>query len=325
MGEKKGGKFDGDIPVLNVKGKSIPEAWENSVVELYNRGGWYKRKGPKDKGRLQVDSTMIIAIENPDSELFMHKYSGCGIEGLLEYEMEILGAKDSWVVGMYDPINDPRWAYHYHERLASYPAGKGSIDQIGKIVEGLSKKPYIRRNMAITWVPEKDIGHDDPPCLQRIWTFISPVKDGSFKLNMNYHFRSRNVMTAAHMNMVGLYILQSYLRDQVIERTGMNLKNGRLVDINDSYHVSARDQKLLKDFMERFKKSKARDETITNRAYTKDFVFDSINFMDKRMINEIKEKIISQTKKRFEERLQGQIDKIKEISDHLGGYHAREN
>lgn len=316
--EKKSGKreFNGDIPVLQVKGESIPEAWENSVVELYNNGGWYRRKDSKDKGKMQVDSTTTIVIKNPDSNLFMHKYAGCGIEDMLEYQMEILGAKDSWVIGMYDPLDDPRWAYHYHERLATYPAKRGNIDQIAAIIEGLSKKPHTRRNMAITWVPEKDICHQDPPCLQRIWAFIAPAKD-SFRLNMNYHFRSRNVMTAAHMNMIGLYTLQCYIRDKVIENTGMNLKNGRLVDISDSYHVSARDHHLLKNFIERLEKSKAKGETIENRAFSRNYVFKYMEGVRK----EVEEKIITQTKKRFEERLQIQVDKIKQISEYFGKYH----
>ena len=66
-------RFTGDIPVLSVRGNGIAEAWENSVVELYNHGAWYARQGPKDKGQLHIDSTMTIEIENPDSPLFMHK------------------------------------------------------------------------------------------------------------------------------------------------------------------------------------------------------------------------------------------------------------
>lgn len=307
-------EFNGDIPVLKVEGKSIPEAWENSVVELYNNGGWYRRKDSKDKGRIQVDSTMTITIKNPDSDLFMHKYAGCGIEAMLEYQMEILGAKDSWVVNMYDPENDLRWAYHYHQRLATYPSKRGHIDQIAAMINGLSKKPHSRRNMAITWVPEKDIGHQDPPCLQSIWLFIAPAEKDSFKLNMNYYFRSRNVMTAAHMNMVGLYALQCYIREQVAEKTGMNLKNGRIVDINDSYHVSARDQPLLKGFIKRLSISKAKEETVKDRAFNRNFAFGYMGGVR----TEVEEKITEQTRRRFEERLQTQIDKIKQISDYLG-------
>ena len=52
MERKSGEGFRGDIPALSVRGKGIAEAWENSVVELYNKGAWYAREGPKDKGRL---------------------------------------------------------------------------------------------------------------------------------------------------------------------------------------------------------------------------------------------------------------------------------
>ncbi len=319
--EKRSEEFNGDIPVLNVKGESLPEAWENSVVELYNHGGMYKRQGPKDKGKLQLDSTMTMVIENPDSKLFMHKYIGCGIEDLLGYEMELLGAKDSWVVDDYDSVSDKRWAYHYHQRLASYPDGRETIDQIESMIKGLSNEPYTRRNTAITWVPKLDIGHKDPPCMQSVWAYIAPCKDNTFKLNMNFRFRSRNVMIAAPMNLAGEYALQCYIREKVIENTGMILKNGRLLDFSDSYHVSARDQPILKGFIERLEKSKEKNETIVERAYNRKFVF---GYMEEERLK-VEKKIIDQTQKRFVERGERQVGKIKEISKYLGGYHAREN
>ena len=121
-------------------------------------------------------------------------------------------------------------------------------------------------------------------------------------------------MTAAPMNLTGEYALQCYIRDKVIENTGMNLKNGRLVDFSDSYHVSARDQSILGDFMKRLRKSKAKNETIADRAYTREFVFDYM----KGVRQEIEEKIITQTKKRFAERAERQVELIKEISAKLG-------
>ena len=195
-----------NIPVLSVKGESIPEAWESSVVELYENGLRYCRDGPKDKGREQIDSTMTIEVENPDHEFFMHRGMSCGIDGLLEYQMEMLGAK----------INEP----------------------------------HMRRANMITCVPEKDIKSDDPPCLQNVWFFLGPEGNDSYLLNMNYVFRSRNVMIAAPMNMVGLYTLQCYVRDKINERTDFHVENGRIVDFVHSYHVRADDMENLEKFIE---------------------------------------------------------------------------
>ena len=216
MTHKKG---DGNLPLLVARGESISEAWENSVVELYEKGVWYVRQGPKDGGKVQVDSTMVTEITNPDSNLFYHKSMTCQPGDLLEYEMEIMGAKDSWVA-MRNP-EGTEWPYHYHESLATHPTPNGLVDQIEGMIKGLCGEPWKRRNQAVTWVVERDLGAVDPPCLQRIWASIIPneTEPEQNKLNFNYHFRSRNVMIAGPINMVGLYALMDYIKNQVKEIT----------------------------------------------------------------------------------------------------------
>ena len=211
--------------------------------------------------------------------------------------MEILGAKDSWV----DKTGkSTKWPYHYHERLSSYPGADSriQIDQIEEIIKKIAAKPWERRHNIITWVPERDLKSDDPPCLQRVWFFPSPNEDGSYSLNMNYNFRSRNVMIASPMNMIGLYALQCYVRDEVKKRSGMNLKNGRIVDFIDSFHVSAQDQHILKNFMPRLNQSLKKGKTIEDRSFTREYIFGEMNYL----IPEIEAKIIVQTEKEFEER-----------------------
>lgn len=324
-------KFTGDIPVLSVRGNGIAEAWENSVVELYNNGGWYARQGPKDKGQMHVDSTMTVTVKNPDSPLFFHRYTQYGFGDLLEYELEVLGAKDVLVHDPnFDPEGDTRWEYHYSERLMKYPGLGGAIDQLDEMVKGLSNEPWNRRNQGITWVPEKDIGSKNPPCLQRIWAYIAPVGDGTgevekFKLNMNYHFRSRNVMIAAPMNMKGMHVIQSYLRDEVIENTGMNLVNGRLVDMIDAYHVSAQDQPTLNGFMKRLQKSKENGESIEDRVFSGDMAYEQYEAARP----DIEKKVISMVRDRLEERgqlnlLEKETRKIKQLSEMRSKTFARE-
>lgn len=315
-------KGGGNIPVLHACGQSIPEAWENSVVELWNKGLYWHRPGPKDKGNLTLDSTMTIEITNPGSDLVMHKYMTCGPEDLFEYQMELLGAKDSWVNL---EQNSTEWPYHYHERLSMYPGTKGLINQIGAVIKGLSEEPWKRRNNIITWVPERDLESADPPCLQRIWAMMIPDEspEGVSKLNFNYNFRSRNVMIAAPMNMVGLWTLQSYIRNRVIEKTGLKIQNGRIVDFIDSYHVSAANQNILKGFIDRLERSKSEGETTIDRCLDKKIVFDYINK------SAIEEKIIEQTKKIFERRrrtsedFDKEVKKVRQISQEVSKINKR--
>lgn len=300
------------LPVLNVRGESIPEAWENSILELASKGRWYKRGDPDDKDK-QVDATMMITVENPDSEEFMHKWMTCGIEDLLDYEMEIHGAKDSWRKDLNDE-SDNRWDYLYHERLASYPGSKGTTDQIIAMIDKLSERPFSRRACSTLWVPERDAIAKDTPCLQGIRFLITPKEEDQkeYFLNMTYNFRSRNVMIAAPMNMIGLYALQCTVRDAIIKKTGMKLENGRITDFTDSYHVSSRDQETLKKFLEMRASSLSRGETIKDRTYTRDFVFSYMN----NILPERTEAIINQTEKYLSgEKLSSEISKIRAIAD----------
>ncbi len=314
-------KKSGNLPFLHAQGESIPESWEDSVIELYENGLWWHREGPKDKGRLQLDSTMAIEINNPDSDLIMHKYMTCTPEALFDYQMEMLGAKDSWV---HPEEESTKWPYHYHERFVSYPGTKGMIDQLEAMIEGISTTPWKRRHQMITWSPERDITSSDPPCLQSIWGALIPNEENDLlTLNLNYRFRTRNVMIAAPMNMVGIWTLQNYIKNEISKRTGWNIQNGRMIDMVDSYHVSAQNKEILEGFIERLKKSTERGEIPRHRCLDKEVCF---GYMDKEAIVNT---TIEQTRKEFEEKGMGkeglmqEIEKIRNIANvvsEINGY-----
>lgn len=314
--------------MLNVSGNGIAEAWENSVVELYHKGIKYKRSGPKDKGQDQIDSSMLIEIKDADKYPFFHRFSNCGWEDLLEYGFEILGAKNPLVVNEYDPENDERWPYHYNDRMVRYPSKSGAIDQIENIVNKLIKKPHTRGASISIWVPDQDVESRDPPCLQHLWFALTPgEKDNEFDLNMNYMFRSRNVMIAAPMNMFGLHILQNYVKDSINKKSAFKVNNGRIVDYSNAYHVSSRDLEKLTNFMNRYTKKK--DEGIESRVYTREDTFD----MMKDCFTRIEDKVKDMVKSRLEERkllnpnsktldklLKESLNNIDNISTYLRGF-----
>lgn len=316
MGEEKEGKIytkgDGNLPVLYVSGDSIPEAWENSVRELNNKGLWYHRHSRKDKGELQVDATTIIEVKNPLSNLFLHKGMNCEFETLFGYQMELFGVTDSWV----DASDETdRWPYTYSERIFTFPGSKKLTNQMEATIEKMVRKPATRQlNMSI-WSPERDNTSSDPPCLQRLWFGLIPNEESedSYTLNMNYNFRSRNVMTAAPMNMTGLSFFQFYVARELMERTDKKVEVGRMVDINDSYHVSAQDQELLEKFIGRFENPEG---TIEDRTFSRQMgleIMDSYNGWGK-----LEKKYIDQTGKYLEgKELEEETEKILGISKNI--------
>jgi len=56
-------------------------------------------------------------------------------------------------------------------------------------------------------------------------------------LNMNTHWRSRDLYKAWYMNVYALTDLQKIIADQISQKTGRPVKVGRYVDIADSLHI----------------------------------------------------------------------------------------
>jgi thymidylate synthase len=242
---------DGSIPVLTARGKSLAEAWENSLLAL-NEGGAEVRTeyDAKDSGGEyadppSLDATMTIIVDEPSSEPLIHRAFPGGLEDLEEYRQEVLdGIKDHWVRDPDDP-NDKRWEYTYHERLVRYHVpglhkkGEG-VDQLAAVVEKLSKSPFTRRAQAITWQPWSDIECYDPACLQSFWFRIMPDETDVWHLNMNVRFRSRDAFDAAFMNCFAFVALMERTAKEIGEKAGREVRLGRYVDMSDSYHIYGR-------------------------------------------------------------------------------------
>ena len=266
---------DGNIPVIAVRGKSLAEAWENSMLALYSYGSEVRTEYDQreKEGNFidppSKDCTMRMIVEDPASEPLIHKAFPGGLEDLEEYRQEVLeGVKDHWVRDHSDSA-DKRWEYTYHERLFNYrlPQGGAGVDQISKIVEGLAKTPFSRRYQAITWKAWEDLDVEDPPCLQSLWFRILPDEKGQKYLNMNVRFRSRDAYDAAFMNSFALVLFQEMVAREISKRIAEEVRLGRYVDESDSYHIYG---KRLEDFENRFL-SQVLSRSFEERTWTRDF------------------------------------------------------
>lgn len=274
--------MQGSIPVLTVRGKSLAEAWENSMLSLWKNGAeartQYDRKD-KDGNYIDPpskDCTMLIVVEEPFSDPMIHRAFPGGLEDLEEYRMEVVdGIKDHWVRDPNDPT-DERWEYTYHGRLTrreigtkilmsvlkdlagnishEYPATSVLMvfNQLDWLVNMLAKDPITRRAIAHTWIVGEDNECSAPPCLQGIWVRAIPNPDGQYLvLNMDVRFRSRDAYDAAYMNCFAFIHLMRDIADKLEEKIGMQVRLGRYVDFSDSYHIYGR---RMEDFQERFMK-----------------------------------------------------------------------
>lgn len=230
----------GCIPVLFVEGEGLAEAWEKSLISLYENGCDIKTEYDKPGDPPSKDSTMTIVVRNPLAEPMIHKDFPGGLEDLQEYVLEVVeGIKDHLVRAGADDSENTKWEYTYHQRLMAYevPGVQAVYDQIDLVAQKLAKTPHTRRAQAITWKVWDDNFCYDPPCLQSIWCRLLQDQDGKWRLNTNVRFRSNDAYKAAFMNMFALVQLQLEIAARISRISGQQVLLGRYVHSADSYHI----------------------------------------------------------------------------------------
>jgi len=233
-----------NVPVISVTAGCLPEAWEKAVLAVWKNGLDIKTQYDKAEDPPSRDATVVITVTNPFAEPRIHKNFPGGPAELEAYRQEVVeGIHDHWI----DPAAG-KWTYTYHERLFAYcpvedirhpdsPKPFRKIDQIQYIIDYLASVSHTRRAQAITWMPTADPPTDDPPCLQRIWCRLVSGADEQLSLNMNTHWRSRDLYKAWFMNVFALTDLQRIIADKISNKVGKPVAVGRYVDITDSLHI----------------------------------------------------------------------------------------
>ncbi len=231
---------EGFIPVISITADCLPQAWEKAVLEVWDNGLEIKTQYDKPEDPPSKDATVIITITDPFAEPRIHKNFPGGPAELEVYRQEVVdGVHDHWI----DPAAG-KWTYTYHQRLFAYctvgnPQGQNApkIDQIQYIIDKLSEVSHTRRAQAITWLPTVDPETVHPPCLQRIWCRLVTGSDGKMSLNMNTHWRSRDLYKAWFMNVYAITDLQRIIAEKISEKINQQVNVGRYVDISDSLHI----------------------------------------------------------------------------------------
>ncbi len=259
MADRQGG----DIPVLSVAGENLPEAWEKAVLAVWDHGVEVHTEYDKPADPPSLDATVMVEVRRPMSEPRIHKnFPGGPTDLEVSRQGVVDGIHDHWI----DPAAG-KWTYTYHQRLFAYrplldlaepEAGPQfpAVDQVEYIVSKLAEVPHSRRAQAITWIPHCDPGTDDPPCLQRLWARLLPAGGEGYLLNVNTHWRSRDLYKAWFMNVFALTDVQARLAGRLAERLGAPVAPGRYVDVSDSLHIygSYRGEELERE-IERMKSS----------------------------------------------------------------------
>ena len=247
----------GDIPVLKVEGRTLPEVWEKAVLATWEEGIALRTEYDREEDPPSKDCTMIMVIREPLAEPRIHRAFPGGLEDLEVYRQEVIkGVHDHWI-----KPEEGKWTYTYHQRLFAYEMSGQIIDQINYIIAKLSDVPYSRRAQAVTWNAGIDMRAEDPPCLQRLFCRISRNEEGEAVLNMNTHWRSRDGYKAASMNLFAFTDLQRIIAEKLAERRGEEVLVGRHVDITDSFHIYGSYYQEFENFLETVKKRSFEERT----------------------------------------------------------------
>jgi len=288
-----------NIPVIFVQKRSLAEAYEEALVNLYKHGIKFKTQYDKPDDPLSLDCTMDITILEPESDPMIHMAFPGGIDDLKEYVLELKGYKDHWVKNMND-TDDTRWEYTYHGRLENYgiwkeikegksvETGYFKINQIEGIIEKLSRQPFTRQAQMITWMPNLDRDCYDPPCLQSLWYRIIEDDAGVQWLNSNIRFRSNDAWGANFMNMFGfIQFNRDIIAAGIAERTGKEVKLARMNWHADSYHIYGKDIKAAKEMLFDRIESMGLEERTYN--FNDEFIKQMYNDAEQPVINKIAE------------------------------------
>lgn len=267
--EKELNKNDGNVPVLYISARTIPEAWQTAMIELWNKGMDVPTSFDRPGDPPSKDATVMVEVKEPLGEPRIHKNFPHGPGGLEHYRLEVThGVHDHWVNRFGD-----QWNYSYHERLRRYDVGTGEkVDQLKNMVSIIEKKSKEgkdltnRRFQIITWIPSVDPFILDPPCLQRLHFRLAPNNKEGYNLNLNTDWRSRDGYKAWFMNVYAMTELQRLISQELTERCGIKIGVGRYCDKSDSLHIYGQDFKGVmgfKEFLENTKK-KSLDELTWN-------------------------------------------------------------
>ncbi len=263
---------NGDIPVLTVSGRTLPEAWEKSVLAVWEHGVRLATEYDHPDDPPSLDATMTLVVEEPFQEPRIHRAFPGAVEDLEKYRLEVVeGVHDHWI-----RPEEGKWTYTYHKRLFDYRVSEdvmqvdrspfGGVDQMEYVIEKLTRVFHSRRAQAITWMPTLDPRTDDPPCLQRLWFRILEDGEGAPCLNMNAHWRSRDAYKAAFMNIYALTDLQRMVAESIGKRLDRKVRTGRYVDMTDSYHIYG---SYLQEVEDRFLRS-IRERSFQDRTWRSD-------------------------------------------------------
>lgn len=268
----------GTMPTISINSETIPGAWELAVLNCWDFGAEVPTHYDNPGDPPSKEATIMVKVDNPFNEPRIHKNFPGGPVELEAYRLEVVeGIHDDWI----DP-KAGKWTYTYHDRITNYNPAKNKeallnnqkgllskgVDQLELVLNMLKEDITSKASQAITWYPSADPElKGDRPCLQRMWFRVLKDDKEDLYLNLNTHWRSRDLYKAWPMNVLAITDWQRQISKRLSGRIKKRVKVGSYVDISDSLHIYGSYWKDDK-FQNEIKKMKTRP--IKERVWTSD-------------------------------------------------------
>jgi len=134
--------------------------------------------------------------------------------------------------------------YTYGERFFTHRFGK---NQINYLIEKLSKSPYSRRALVVSWDHEKDQNIENPPCIIGVQGIITE----NF-YNHTVIIRSNDMFKAWPVNFVAQIELAKFIVKEINKRANTDYKLGSVTSISMSAHIYQTDFERAKKVIEKY-------------------------------------------------------------------------
>jgi thymidylate synthase len=134
--------------------------------------------------------------------------------------------------------------YTYGERFFAHRFGK---NQINYLIEKLSKSPYSRRALVVSWDHEKDQNIENPPCIIGVQGIITE----NF-YNHTVIIRSNDMFKAWPVNFVAQIELAKFIVSEINKRANTDYKIGSITSISISAHIYQTDFERAKEVIEKY-------------------------------------------------------------------------
>jgi thymidylate synthase len=212
--------------------KSVFRAWVK-ILDLIMRFGSLKFSEYEISQKEFLNVVVTLGLYGKDYKLEKEFFEFIEKENFERHINEVLSPKKPEGV-----------EYTYGERFFAHRFGK---NQINYLIEKLSKSPYSRRALVVSWDHEKDQNIENPPCIIGVQGIIT---DNFY--NHTVIIRSNDMFKAWPVNFVAQIELAKFIVNEINKRANTDYKLGSVTSISISAHIYQTDFERAKKVIKKY-------------------------------------------------------------------------